>query len=141
MSALCDAELGCTSLVQHSIGMVTQPVRPLTRHLLFIRHKTEEMIEQAVVQPSVSPWTSPVLVLKDGGQRFCIDYRQVNPLTIWDVYPIPHIDNIHILIKSLLLLLIMGFSILCICICSCNTPAMFQQLMQVVLVGSSCLVY
>ena len=47
-------------------------------------------------RPSVSPWGAPVLFLKkkDGSMCMCIDYRQLNKVTIRNKYPIPRIDDL-----------------------------------------------
>ena len=57
-----------------------------------------DMQEQGVVQPSSSPWASPVVLVpkKDGTLRFCIDYRRLNAITWKDVYPLPRVDDILI---------------------------------------------
>ena len=59
------------------------------------RKHLEQMIEEGVVEPSVSAWASaPVLVRnKDGSIRYCIDYRAVNNVTKKDAFPLPNIDN------------------------------------------------
>ena len=100
--ALNDSELGCTDVLKHSIDVgghspiKQQPYRtPMVR-----REKMAEMItkmqEQGVVQPSSSPWASPVVLVpkKDGTLRFCIDYRRLNAVTRKDVYPLPRVDDI-----------------------------------------------
>ena len=53
------------------------------------------MLEQDVIEPSDSPWASPVVLVrkKDGSLRYCIDYRKLNDVTIKDSYPLPRIDE------------------------------------------------
>ena len=55
----------------------------------------EEMMQQGVVVLSASPWASPVVLVrkKDGGMRFCVDYRKLNRATKLDEYPLPRIDD------------------------------------------------
>ena len=53
------------------------------------------MLEQGVIEPSASPWSSPILLVrkKDGSIRFCIDFRKLNSVTRKDAYPLPRIDE------------------------------------------------
>jgi Retroviral aspartyl protease/Reverse transcriptase (RNA-dependent DNA polymerase) len=56
----------------------------------------EELLKSQVIQPSCSPFASPALLVKkkDGTWRLCVDYRQLNSLTIKNKYPIPIIDDL-----------------------------------------------
>ena len=52
--------------------------------------------EKGFIRPSTSPWGAPVLFVrkKDGSLRMCIDYRQLNKVTIKNRYPLPRIDDL-----------------------------------------------
>jgi hypothetical protein len=53
-------------------------------------------MEKKYIRPSVSPWGAPVLFVKkkDGTLRLCIDYRQLNKVTVKNKYPLPRIDDL-----------------------------------------------
>ena len=55
----------------------------------------QDMGKRDVIQPSMSPWASPVVLVqkKDGSLWFCIDYRKLNAITRKDAYLIPQIDD------------------------------------------------
>ena len=55
----------------------------------------KEMLDSNVIQPSKSPWASPIVLVgkKDGSIRFCVDYRDLNKVTKRDVYPLPRVDD------------------------------------------------
>ncbi|GJY56414.1 putative reverse transcriptase domain-containing protein [Tanacetum coccineum] len=56
----------------------------------------QELLEKGFIRPSSSPWGAPVLFVKkkDGTFRMCIDYRELNKLTIKNRYPLPRIDDL-----------------------------------------------
>ncbi|XP_068208701.1 uncharacterized protein [Palaemon carinicauda] len=59
------------------------------------RKEVSYMLENDLITPSSSPWSSPVvLVKKENGQdRLCFDYRKVNDLTVADNFPLPRIED------------------------------------------------
>ncbi|KAL8108572.1 hypothetical protein AgCh_024881 [Apium graveolens] len=62
----------------------------------------QELLEKGVIRPSVSPWGAPVLFvkMKDGSMRLCIDYRELNKLTIKNKYLLPRIDDLFDQLKG-----------------------------------------
>ncbi|GJW05024.1 reverse transcriptase domain-containing protein [Tanacetum coccineum] len=58
--------------------------------------KLQELQDKGFIRPSHSPWGAPVLFVKkkDGSFRMCIDYRELNKLTIKNRYPLPRIDDL-----------------------------------------------
>ena len=94
------ADLGRTDKIHHRIDTGTaqpirQPVRRISPHRREeVKVLLEQMLANGVVEPSSSPWASPVVLVrkKDGSMRFCIDFRKLNEVTRKDAYPLPRID-------------------------------------------------
>nr|GEW37335.1 putative reverse transcriptase domain, ribonuclease H-like domain, aspartic peptidase domain protein [Tanacetum cinerariifolium] len=55
-----------------------------------------ELSKKGFIRPSSSPWGALILFVKkkDGSFRMCIDYRELNKLTIKNRYPLPRIDDL-----------------------------------------------
>ena len=67
-----------------------------------LKLQLQELLEKGFMRPSVSPWGALVLFVKkkDGTLRLCIDYRQLNKLTIKNKYPLPRIDDLFDQLKG-----------------------------------------
>jgi len=72
------------------------PYRMAPAELVELKKQIEELLEKQFIRPSASLWGAPVLLVKkkDGGSRLCVDYRQLNKLTIKNKYPLPRIDDL-----------------------------------------------
>jgi hypothetical protein len=94
--------LGRTDLEQHRIIVEHEhPIKQKAYRMSptenkFIDNEIQRMLEQGIITPSKSPWTSPVVLVakKNGKTRFCVDYRKLNAITKKDAYPLPRIDEI-----------------------------------------------
>ncbi|PKA59160.1 RNA-directed DNA polymerase like [Apostasia shenzhenica] len=67
-----------------------------------LKRQLQEMLNLEFIRPSVSPWGAPVLFAKkkDGSLRLCIDYRELNKITIKNKYPLPRIDDLFDQLKN-----------------------------------------
>jgi len=56
----------------------------------------QELLHKGLIQPSMSPWGAPAWFVrkKDSSMRFCIDYRELNRVTMKNKYPLPRIDDL-----------------------------------------------
>ena len=96
-----DLDLGCLAEVKHKIDTKDSPpvCQRIRRTPLGFEGEEEKhlnkMLDAGVIRPSESEWASaPVLVRKkDGGVRWCIDFRALNERTVKDQYPLPLIED------------------------------------------------
>ena len=89
--------------VDHKIELepgAAPPNRPIYRmgdvELAELTKQLTALQDQGFIQPSTSPYGSPILFVKkkDGTQRLCVDYRMLNKFTIKNRYPLPRIDDL-----------------------------------------------
>ena len=96
-----DNDLDLTDIVVHHIDTgFAKPIRQQLRryppaHVEAISTHVDNMLKQGVIEPASSPWASNIVLVrkKDGTFRCCIDYRQLNNVTVKDAYPLPRIDG------------------------------------------------
>ena len=72
------------------------PYRMAPVELKELKNQLQELLDKGFIRPSHSPWGAPVLFVKkkDGSMRMCIDYRELNKVTIKNKYPLPRIDDL-----------------------------------------------
>ncbi|GKD26878.1 putative reverse transcriptase domain-containing protein [Tanacetum coccineum] len=82
-------------LIPGALPMVKSPYRLAPSEMLELSNQLKELQEKGFIRPSYSPWGAPMLFVKkkDGALRMCIDYRELNKLTIKNRYPLPRIDD------------------------------------------------
>ncbi|WRX14200.1 Reverse transcriptase domain - like 10 [Theobroma cacao] len=61
-----------------------------------LKVQLQDLVDKGFIRPSIFHWGAPVLFVKkkDGTLRLCIDYRQLNRVTIKNKYPLPRIDDL-----------------------------------------------
>ena len=72
------------------------PYRMALTELKELKEQLQELLEKGFIRPSASPWGAPVLFMKkkDGTMRLCINYRELNQVTVRNKYPLPRIDDL-----------------------------------------------
>ena len=89
--------------IRHSIRLQDGACPSHVKPYRFTETQRSEIKEQVVallqkrwIRPSVSPWGAPVLLVpkKDGTWRFCVDFRNLNAVTVRDSFPLPRIDDL-----------------------------------------------
>jgi hypothetical protein len=78
------------------------PYRMAPFELKELKIQLEDLVDRGFIRPSVSPWGAPVLFVKkkDGSLQLCIDYHELNRVTIKNKYPLPRIDDLFEQLKK-----------------------------------------
>ncbi|GJW40562.1 putative reverse transcriptase domain-containing protein [Tanacetum coccineum] len=83
-------------LVPRAAPVARAPYRLAPSEMKELSVQLQELLEKGFIRPISSSWGAPVLFVKnkDGSFRMCIDYRELNNLTIKNRYPLPRIDDL-----------------------------------------------
>ncbi|GJY19859.1 putative reverse transcriptase domain-containing protein [Tanacetum coccineum] len=83
-------------LVPGAAPVARAPYRLAPSEMKELADQLQELSDKGFIRPSSSPWGAPVLFVKkkDGSLRMCIDYRELNKLTVKNRYPLPRIDDL-----------------------------------------------
>ncbi|GKB81014.1 hypothetical protein Tco_0947909 [Tanacetum coccineum] len=83
-------------LIPGAAPVARAPYRLAPSEMQELSNQLQELSDRGFIRPSTSPWGAPVLFVKkkDGSFRMCIDYRELNKLTVKNRYPLPRIDDL-----------------------------------------------
>jgi len=99
--SLSDGDIGTTHMIQQRIETgIVLPIQQQPRHTSQWKHdeitqQVTDLLQQGKLKESSSPWSSPVVLVtkKDGSQRLCIDYGQLNAAMVKAAFRLPCADN------------------------------------------------
>nr|GEZ18582.1 retrotransposon protein, putative, Ty3-gypsy subclass [Tanacetum cinerariifolium] len=83
-------------IVPGAAPVARAPYRLAPSGMKDLSEQLKELSDKGVIRPSSSPWGAPILFVKkkDGSFRMCIDYQELNKLTVKNCYPLPRIDDL-----------------------------------------------
>ncbi|GJU01979.1 putative reverse transcriptase domain-containing protein [Tanacetum coccineum] len=83
-------------LIPGAAPVAQAPYRLAPSEMKELLEQLKELSDKGFIRPSSSPWRAPVLFVKkkDGSFRMCIDYQELNKLTVKNCYPLPRIDDL-----------------------------------------------
>ncbi|GJZ49126.1 putative reverse transcriptase domain-containing protein [Tanacetum coccineum] len=92
---VCEVEFQI-DLIPGATPVGRAPYRLAPLEMQELSNLLQELVDRGFIRPSTSPWGAPVLFVKkkDGSFRMCIDYQELNKLTIKNRYPLPRIDDL-----------------------------------------------
>ncbi|XP_076449992.1 uncharacterized protein LOC143286334 [Babylonia areolata] len=90
----------CTNLETCTLNLTSDaPIRAKQYPLSYsqretIQEEVQQMLKMGVIEPSSSPYSSPIVLVKkkDGKVRFCVDFRHINKITVFDAEPMPDVE-------------------------------------------------
>jgi hypothetical protein len=96
-----NSEIVGTNTITHHIDtgdtppISNRPYRLSYKENEILKNEIDAMLTSNIIEPSDSPWTSPVVLVKkkDGTIRFCVDYRKLNKVTKISKWPLPNIED------------------------------------------------
>ncbi|GJT44899.1 putative reverse transcriptase domain-containing protein [Tanacetum coccineum] len=99
---ICDEKVvhipidGETLIIRGAAPVARAPYRLAPSEMQELSDQLQELADRGFIRPSTSPWGAPVLFVKkkDRSFRMCIDYRELNKLTVKNRYPLPRIDDL-----------------------------------------------
>lgn len=100
--AINDYDLGYCNVAKHRIDTGDHPPISTPPHTMplqlrpVLRKELDELIAQDIIEPSLSPWASPIVYVKkkDGSWRLCVDFRKLNAIAKTCAYPLPRINDL-----------------------------------------------
>ncbi|GKB54862.1 putative reverse transcriptase domain-containing protein [Tanacetum coccineum] len=83
-------------LIPGAAPVARAPYRLAPSEMKELSEQLKELSDKGFIRPSSSPWGAPILFVKkkDGSFQMCIDYRELNKLTVKNRYPLPRIDDL-----------------------------------------------
>ncbi|GKF44185.1 hypothetical protein Tco_0130737 [Tanacetum coccineum] len=83
-------------LILGAVHVARAPYRLSPSEMQELSNQLQELADRGFIRPSRLPWGAPVLFVKkkDGSFRMCIDYQELNKLTVKNRYPLPRIDDL-----------------------------------------------
>ncbi|GJU52174.1 hypothetical protein Tco_1225888 [Tanacetum coccineum] len=83
-------------LVPGAAPVARAPYRLAPSEMKELSEQLKELYDKGFIRPSSSPWGASILFVKkkDESFRMCIDYRELNKLTVKNHYPLPRIDDL-----------------------------------------------
>nr|GEX92756.1 putative reverse transcriptase domain-containing protein [Tanacetum cinerariifolium] len=91
-----EVSLTYVRMVERAAPVAHAPYQLAPSKMQELSNQLQELADRGFIRLSTSPWGAPVLFVKkkDGYFRMCIDYRELNKLTVKNRYPLPRIDDL-----------------------------------------------